>query len=70
MPRDVGLHTREEMMRTNVASQEMTLESVQAMESWIKNGTVPIDYMLKMLGDPSKGVVVTPLVKFTTRFER
>jgi hypothetical protein len=53
-----------EAMGTNTASREAVdaavATSVVAMSLWLKNGTVPADYMRKVLGDPAQGVTVHP----------
>lgn len=56
-------------MSTNTASQEAVdaaiSTSIVAMELWVKNGTVPVDYMRKQLGDPAQGVIVQPAAPAT-----
>lgn len=35
-------------------------ETVAAMEMWIKDGSVPIAYLIQQLGDPGQAVSVPP----------
>jgi hypothetical protein len=52
------------MTGTNTASPQaveaVVHESVLAMETWIKSGGIPVDYLRRQLGDPSLGVVIAP----------
>jgi hypothetical protein len=51
-------------MGTNEVSKEaldaVLSDSGRAMESWMRNGTVPEDYIQKRLGNPLQAVIVEP----------